>query len=58
MGSVVSALCSCVDRPAYYSELDELKRDMAKLEREVGLTTWCCYKRGAYYKCSDTSWIS
>ena len=55
MEQIVSALCSCVYRPACYSELEELRRDMARLEKEVGLNSWCCYKRGAYYKCSDTS---
>ena len=53
MGSVASALTACI----YRNELDELRRDMDRLEREVGLNSLCCYKRGAYYKCSDTSWI-
>jgi hypothetical protein len=53
MGQIASALCCCI----YRSELEELRRDMDRLEREVGLSPWCCYKRNAYYKCSNTSWI-
>ena len=52
MGMVASALAACVyrTRPAYYSELEELRCDMARLEKDMS-------KCGAYYKCSDTCWI-
>ena len=52
-GQIVSALSDCVYRvrPACYSELEDLRRDMARLEKEVGLSPWCCYKRGVYYTC-------
>ena len=50
MGMVASALTACVYRPAYYSELEDLRCDVARLEKEMS-------KRGVYFKCSDTCWI-
>ena len=50
MGIVASALTACVYRPAIYSELEELRSDVARLEKEMS-------KRACYFKCSDTCWI-
>ena len=53
MGAVANMLTVCINR----NELDELRRDVDRLKREAEINPWCCYKRGAYYKCSDTCWI-
>ena len=49
---VASAIAECVNgtQPAYYSELEELRCDVARLETEMS-------KRGLYFKCSDACWI-
>jgi len=51
MGAVASALTACVYRPASYTELEELRCEVARLEKEM-------MKRGGNFKCgSDTCWI-
>ena len=50
MGIVASTLTACVYRPAIDSELEELRCDVARLEKEMS-------KRGVYFKCSDTCWM-
>ena len=48
MGQVASALSECVhramsSRPAYFCELEALRQEVAKLEKEVALMNpWCC----------------
>jgi len=50
MGQIVSAITACVYRPASYTELEELRCEVARLEKEMT-------KRSGYFKCSDTCWI-
>ena len=48
MGQITSALAECINRvtiarPAYFCELDDLRQEVAKLEKEVVLMNpWCC----------------
>ena len=48
MGQVTSAIAECIhrvaiSRPAYIYELEALRQEVAKLEKEVVLLSpWCC----------------
>ena len=48
MGQITSALAECIHRvtiarPAYFCELEDLRQEVAKLEKEVVLMNpWCC----------------
>ena len=48
MGQITSALAECIHpvtiaRPAYFCELEALRQEVAKLEKEVALMNpWCC----------------